>query len=869
MVIFIQGGIMNANIIGLVVSLIFAVIIIAGFLVGLWRGLKRSTVSLVLSIVGVVIAFFVTPTISKAILGIQIAMDGQKLSLQEIILNLIKSIDGVDALVEKNPNLELILLNLPSAIVNVLLFIFVTIAVESLLYVLYKILAKTIFKLKPNEKKRKLAGGAIGAVKAFIVTIFAFMPFASLIGVANTCLKSGDYGIQPSVQVMTVENQSEENIDSSLLSSILPNEAVNVVKGLENNVLTKICGVFGLDNALFDYFGSFNVGEEKIYIRKEIVNVYNVVDITNQLSKIDSSYTLKDFNYKKITSEINTLSSSTLFENVLADTIGEIIINYKDYAFIRDSQFVQDYGNILDEISRGLKAYTEAGGKVSDYFTDDINSLLDVAVSLAESGAIDDIISLECLNAEGAIQVLINDDYYQTFKTALESIFNMNLVRDGAEEIAKTLSEKLSSEVDPIGVETEEWKDEDWKALANSVASVAKRYGNISKEVDIMKVVSDATILLDKNENYNISSILSELGLLIDEARSINLLKTSEGKPIIDKLLNKYKLALPTLPVIQNNGSALTIENYKQHFDFISPSLVKMRDEGVYSTISAEGETNEKIIGLAEIVSKEGNETLLSEIIMPLYQVEPTKSLIIEKLTNGLNSDLMDLSTLTNYSEWKKDLDYISMMLKVLNSRKVGDDSYLSLAIAGSLSTVVDNLQEEDVDAIMKPIFYAKSTSKIKDSVLTSIQNDLRGFTADNSLSLSVEGITFDEGSEQDQFQEFCNVLKEIISIKESFEIAQNDIKKVDKALLGEMLNVMKENAYRTQIASKIEEGIFNSAFKSIMNKLKTEYSAEISLLEMDPDTLEENIGARNFNEENYHKIDFSKLMTLLASIEE
>ena len=826
---------MSASLVGWLVSIIFVVLLVAGFLIGLWRGLKLSTVILIISIVGVVIAFFITPLITNAILNIKINVEGEPVALNAIILEYIMSIEDVGNLVEKNPNLETFFLNLPSAIINVVLFMFVTIAIEVLLYVVYKILAKTVFKINPEKKKHRLMGGLVGTVKTLIIVLIAFMPFASLIGVASTITTTGDYGVSPSAQVMTLSEEQTDETDNGLIAEVLPETALNVINGFENNLLTKMCGVFGMDNALFDYYGSFNVGGENLKIREEIVNVYNVVDLSNQLTKVDESYSFKDFNYEKISNTLNRLTSSPMFENVLADTLGEIIINYKDYAFIRDSKFAQDNAQILDAISLGLKAYTEAGGKVSDYFTDDINKLIDIALSMGQSGMIDEIFDLEEVDVEGVVQVLTSDQHYESTKTNLDVLFTMNLIRDGAEEIVKDFATKLSTDIDPIGVSTENWTDADWSDLSSSISSVAKRYSNISAKVDIWEVLSDATILLDKQKNYDISTILSELGSLIDEARDVNLLQTSENKPIIDKLLSKYDIPLPNeqgviAQVKENNGTDKTLRTHKELLEFISPSLVKIRDKEIYSIIAGDGETNDKLKTLAIIVSEEGNEKLLSDIIMPLYQVEPTKSLIISKVSEGLNSDLIDLSVLSTYDDWKADLDYISVMLKTLNGKtmsvasggQIEEKTYLELALNDQLSLIIDNLQESDIDPIIQPIFYAKSTDGIKNKVLTTISGYLGLFIGDASLTLSTTGVTFIEGNAEDQTQEFCNVLKKLLPLKTEYVLAGLKLKNVDKTQLGESLATMQINAYRKEINLKQEDGMFKESFIELMEKFKS-----------------------------------------------
>ncbi len=865
---------MSASLIGWIITLIFIAFLVVGFFIGFWRGLKRSTVSLVISIVGVVVAFFVTPLITKAILGIPITVDGQATSLQGVILTYISSIDGVGSLIEKNPNLEKFILNLPTAIVNVVLFLLVTIAIEGILYIAYKILAHTLFKVEEGEKKHRLTGGVVGLVKTLIVVVFAFMPLASLIGTAHTCTTAGDYGIQQSQSevvetsmLIKVSMQSESSDEESPQEGIIPEAVTTIIGGLENNFLTKISGIFGLDDALFDYYANVEIEGKKIAVRKEIVNTYKVIDLSNQLLNINEETTFKDFNYKKIATTFDNLTNSPLFENVLAQTLGEVVMNYKDYSFIANSSVAQENQEILDALSLGLKAYTEAGGKVSDYFVGDIQTVVDVALTFGEQGIIDEIVALENMDADNIIIALTKEVNYNTFKGGVDNIFNMNIVRDALTAVLPKVTDNLTDYVDPIGVSTDNWSDDDWQSLSASLSGILKRYGNIAQSVSVLKVAQDATILLDSQKNYNINSILAELGLLIDEARAVNLLQTAENNPIIDKLLNKFNISLPTEEVYDNDGELITIENYHSLMQYISPSLTSLRDNGLYEILTAEDETNEKIQAIADIVSQEGNQTLLADIILPLYQVEPSKTLIVNQLSSGLQSEFINLSTLANYNEWKTDLNYISSLLKTLNSKTTLGKTYLNLALNNQFDAIIDDLAEGDVDAIILPAFYAKSTDGVRAKVLSKLQNDFALITRNENLNISANGATFNPESAENQAVEVSNVLKKLIPLKKSYTLALGDLTAVDKEVLGTTLETMKANAYRTELASKTEEGIFKDTFISLMAQFKTEYATEVAILEANPDALQEALGVTSLAEENYSKINYQTLLEMLSNL--
>ena len=68
---------------------VLALSLLIGFLYGLGRGLKRSSLHLLFFVVSMVVAFFVTKPIVQALLGIEIVFEGEKLALNQIILNMV------------------------------------------------------------------------------------------------------------------------------------------------------------------------------------------------------------------------------------------------------------------------------------------------------------------------------------------------------------------------------------------------------------------------------------------------------------------------------------------------------------------------------------------------------------------------------------------------------------------------------------------------------------------------------------------------------------------------------------------------------------------------------------------------------------
>ena len=196
---------MSASAIGWIVSIVFIAILVIGFFIGFWRGLKRSTASLIFGLVGALLAFFLTPTITDAILNINVTSNGVQTSINNLLVDMLKSAsDDVEALVNANPNLESFFAQLPSALANVVVFIVLTAIVELIMYIIYKIIASIFLRYKVGAKKHRITGGVVGAVKTLIIVVFAFMPLSALIGTLNNIMYEDEY--------FTVQVQEEKMV---------------------------------------------------------------------------------------------------------------------------------------------------------------------------------------------------------------------------------------------------------------------------------------------------------------------------------------------------------------------------------------------------------------------------------------------------------------------------------------------------------------------------------------------------------------------------------------------------------------------------------------------------------------------------------
>lgn len=846
---------MTSALIGWIASILFILILVGGFFVGFWRGFKRSTANLIFSVIGVIIAFFITPVITNAVLGIQVNYEGSQVQLKDLVYEMIISIGDVKQMISTNANLKTLVANLPAALFSTLIFIIVTILVEMVIYIIYKICNFAFIK---GPKGGKLFGGIVGVAKTFIVTIIAFMPFAGLIGLANNLTTANDYSIRTaSVQTVTedTEGQEDETKIYSLAADQLPNEAVIVIRGLENNMLTKCSSLFGLDNAMFDYYSGVKVDGGKVHIREELQNAYDVADFGYQISK----YEMKDIdfsviNYDKLLEAVNAFTGSDLFKQIISKTVYDVIVDYDKYTFIPTDSEIND---ILVELGTNLATVEN----VSTYFSSDIDKLVKTFKTVGKSGIINDILALETNSIENLADVLTSEDNVEAFEAAINNVFALNTVQDSISSVMQTVVTKVSTELDEVSINSADISENGWKEIASSITTVVKDFAEVSKIVNVGDVLADPTVLLDKTKHYDLNSLTQKIGDIIDQVRTNKLLQTVDNKPVVDKMLEKNKLALPKTKLTSIDGKQVDIKTYKDLMKFVAPSLIKIRDEGIYDLATGNSTTVEKVVSLGEIVSKENNATLLADIVMPLYQIDFTRDIIVDTLTSELGTEYINLGVLNGYDEWNSDLALISNMLITLSSSTVNDTTFLELAVNNKFDKVLSSLTSTTVEGVVKPILTAKATEPLRVKLFDGLKAELDKYT-NVETTISLNGVSFT--GEDSQTQEVIDVLEAFVEIN---KINIGSIANAKHESVAALFEVMQLNAYRTvKLEGKEAEGILADAFVNLVNAYKDAYSDVVDYIEENEELCEE-LGVSSLAPENYVRIDFAQLIEVMDRV--
>ena len=855
---------MNSTTINLIISFVFVFILIIGFLLGFWRGVRRSAVSFGIGAAGVIVAFFVTPLITNAIMQISVPYENGSIALNQYLLEMLLQDQQIASLVENNPNLTSLVEALPGAIANVVVFIIATILIMLVLYIIYKIIAVTCLKRKEYQKMYRTWGGAIGLVKAFIITLFVFMPVSSLVGLVGEISAQNDIYIKQEIDndgqntlsaAHANEEQDQQNQETSnVLSQYIPAEAIEIIDAVNNNFLFKMCGAVGLDDAMFDYMSSIDLNGEKLYLRHEIVSYVDVYDVAMQISKIPSSdKTFAQLDFDKLEIYLGNVLDGTLFKQIFTETIAQVIEDYQSYSDLLGQEFVEEYGELFDKISQSLHELQESAGEVAEYFTQDINKLFEIFKTLSQNGVLDQITSLTEATAQDIVEILANNS--SALSSSVNSLLQMNVLHDGFDFIVNTALPQLIEGVGEVVSDTADWADAQWQELSTQLTNAITDLSEVLKQVDISAVLEDPTSLLSKDDTTNIETALSSLGKFVDDVLEISVLQDSAGNSIFKSLMEQNNFVLPESSVTNNDGQQIVLTSYQQYFEFISQSLQEIKENDLYSMLTQSSDATQIIKEIANLISQEGNQNMLQNIFLPLTQVEPTQTLIADELVSSLQSDLIDLTGIEGYDEWNSELGYFSQIIILLNKTDETGTSYLDYAINGDAQALLENLGSNiSITDILTPVLRAKSTQGLKEQIVSAIEEVLKSLS-NAEFTISLDNITFEEGNKEDQTSEVCRIFEDLLKFYKDYTSSGGgdfNFSSIDKGVLGQLLDHIKENAYRTKLYDCSQEGLFRPVFESLYNQLLAEYPLA-----------EDVIGDKNVWE-----ISFADLMDAVVEIE-
>ena len=176
------------------------------------------------------------------------------------------------------------------------------------------------------------------------------------------------------------------------------------------------------------------------------------------------------------------------------------------------------------------------------------------------------------------------------------------------------------------------------------------------------------------------------------------------------------------------------------------------------------------------------------------------------------------------------------------------------LSADGDINEVIKMLDDETVDLIVPPIMQAISLKPLRDQLSTAVVETINDMLSEgNAATLDLNDATYDPASNEDQTGEIVSIVKSLVEILKSSD-ALTSLDSLDKTLLGQLLENLKDNAYRVELsastdAPKTKVGVFRSIFDAMIEQAESEL--EVTFTDV-------------IDVQGIHEVDFTQIFNLI-----
>lgn len=274
-------------------------LLVIGFLIGVWRGWKKSLARFIALLVILLIAIFLTPVISSAIInactdGTTISIFGFTYDFQELVSSIAGSSEGLGEIVAADGTTTELAFALMNVAVNVVLFVamflvlsLLALFVHFIVFLVLRSKAKKNGTLTAKKAANRLIGGGIGFFSMIIICFTFLIPVFGVMNICNTFITDEKGGESANASVLTsssAQNYLGANLYYTEDENIGTVETyVETYAKIKENydkspmgAVFNALGISKLGSISFNYLTSVKSGDLEVNVTNEIVSVIKV-----------------------------------------------------------------------------------------------------------------------------------------------------------------------------------------------------------------------------------------------------------------------------------------------------------------------------------------------------------------------------------------------------------------------------------------------------------------------------------------------------------------------------------------------------------------------------------------------------------------
>lgn len=807
---------------GIVFGASIAIIVLfltIGFFVGLIRGVKRSAVHIAFVIVSIIVSFFITRPIVNAVLAMNINFDGSVMPISEYIISMVN--DNVIDL-SNFDSASTFMQGLPAAIASPIVFMVVIILVYFVIDIIYLIVARIIFGKKKvdfeNHKPHRLPGGLVGIVEACLFTFILFAPITSLTTTYEDIV-SQSANIQ-------ISNQQDEKVYLQTIGDItsqnMPSEVNEIITSFNNSAIGKICSVGGIDDKIFDGLSSFEVNDEKIYIRDEILTIATTYDnfVVFYNNVVDENYSELDFSTVKET--MTHVIQNGLFKAVIADTISDFVVNFNQINTDLDIDMPEVAKDIIETLqtrfaSEDFDAY--------NYLSNDLLSVLNIVDIVVSNDSIEDIVNLDTGNISAVLEFAA--DYNGMLSSSLKSFADLNLVKDTLSIILEYANESLEPNFENdkglivglnVDISNEEFKST-ISTLFDGDNSIISQIKTLDDQHGILSILDSGDILDSILNLKDIDTALKKFGIVMDDLNELPVFNYIDSESQINVHSFENILIITGIDVlgdevhVKSDGELVvqTLDNYEKFFSYISAPINSIIDSNLVDLLDENVDFDAIMDTLTTAISGENdsdkNLYFLADILMPFYELDQAsfggqtlKEMVFTNVVDILDKNLseyIDLSTTVdtdNYQTWEDRLVSVASLIDSLNSGEMSTEdqetmTYLKYLLSDNpnyLDLFTTMNSDGTVSEILQIIFTNSMYLPLNTKLFASIDEQIGQFTT-VPFTTNIDNLSTNKDS-------YINVITSLISYIDEGLFESDDLT-TQLTAIGGILNILKESA--------------------------------------------------------------------------
>lgn len=313
---------------------LFFMFLLFGTLLGLKRGLIKSTIRIISVILSCVIVVFIVPSISSALLTTDLSSSGLTIgdipltTIKDTIIAYVSQLLGVGSLLSSSPTLVAFICSIPQILINLILFILFFFVVKGVFYIADIFINKIFIKKDSNKPIRRIWGAVVGGVQGILCFLFFMIPIAGSMNLITETLNITKQSSSQQTAVVALANEGDSSpSNSEALADNLTQNAFSTIDSYNDIFIIKTFNAIGYDNltnAIFDKLTSIEINSStSTTIRTELKIIAKISTNAEKLKNVDIAK-FSEENQTVANEIIDDAFSSPLIGGIATEIIGGV-----------------------------------------------------------------------------------------------------------------------------------------------------------------------------------------------------------------------------------------------------------------------------------------------------------------------------------------------------------------------------------------------------------------------------------------------------------------------------------------------------------------------------------------------------------------